>query len=311
MDPDAKPEAEKTRVLLADDSAVVRAVVGRYLREAGIEVVEARDGEEALELVDQGSYDVVVTDLQMPRLDGFGVLEGIKQRAQGTEVIILTGTHAQDMSSAVRALRLGAHDFLTKPPSGPDEVVLTVERAAEKKRLRDTNARLLLELEALSRTDALTGAHNRRAFDEALKTEVERSKRYGYPLSVILLDLDHFKAVNDEHGHPVGDAVLKQFAGVARGALRESDVVYRYGGEEFAVLLPHTPLEGALIAARRVVQAAAEFSLEVGSRRLTVTVSAGVACLPGGKPDAGDVVAAADRALYEAKRRGRNQACGG
>jgi diguanylate cyclase (GGDEF)-like protein len=128
---------------------------------------------------------------------------------------------------------------------------------------------------------------------------------------VILLDLDHFKAVNDEHGHPVGDAVLKQFAAVARGALRESDVVYRYGGEEFAVLLPHTPLEGALIAARRVVRAAAESAMEVGSRRLTVTVSAGVACLPGGQPDAGDLVAAADRALYEAKRRGRNQACGG
>ena len=310
MDQVTKPEGGQVRVLLADDSGVVRAIVGRYLREAGYEVEEARDGAEALELVEKGSYDVVVTDLQMPRLDGFGVLEAVKKRAQGTEVIILTGTHAQDMSSAVRALRLGAHDFLTKPPSGPDEVVHTVERAAEKKRLRDTNARLLRELETLSRTDALTGAQNRRAFDDALKTEVERSKRYGYPLSVILLDLDHFKAINDQYGHPVGDAVLKQFAGVARGAFRESDVVYRYGGEEFAVLLPHTPLEGALIAARRVVKAAAESSLEVGPARLSVTVSAGVACLPGGQAGAGDIVAAADRALYEAKRGGRNQARG-
>jgi two-component system, cell cycle response regulator len=296
----------QTRVLVADDSRVVRAVVAGYLRDAGYLVEEAQDGAEALERVAQTPFDVVVTDLQMPRLDGFGVLEGVKKLSAATEVIILTGAHAQDISTAIRALRLGAHDFLTKPPSGPDEVVLTVERAAEKKRLRDTNLRLLRDLESLSRTDPLTGARNRRAFDEALKTEVERSRRYGYPLSLVILDLDHFKAVNDRYGHPGGDAVLKTFAGIARGAVRESDAVYRYGGEEFAVLLPHTPLEGAQIAARRLVSHTAGASFPVAAD-LKMTVSAGVACFQGKPQGAADLIAAADAALYEAKRAGRNR----
>jgi two-component system, cell cycle response regulator len=290
-----------------DDSAVVRTIIAGYLRNAGHQVREARNGAEALEqlAVDDG-VDVVLTDLEMPVLDGFGLLDGIKSRSLDTEVIVLTSS--EDMDSAVRALRSGAHDFLRKPPSGAVEVVLTVERAADKKRLRNTNRRLLQELEALSRRDPLTGLFNRRVFDEKLLDETTRSRRYGLALSLVILDLDHFKAINDGHGHPAGDTVLKVFAGIARGLTREGDTLCRYGGEEFAALLAHTPLPGALAVARRLVVTTAKTPFEVGDVRLNVTIRAGVASLHESDETGQAMLGAADAALYEAKRTGRNQA---
>jgi diguanylate cyclase (GGDEF)-like protein len=304
---DANAEAGPTRVLVADDSPVARALLSGYLRMAGYEVEEAKDGADALARLAATPFDVVVTDLQMPGVDGFGVLETVKNRSVGAEVIILTGSRAQDVNCAIRALRLGAHDFLTKPPS-VDDIVLAVERAVEKKRLRETNQRLLRELEALSRTDALTGTYNRRMFDEALEREVLRSRRYSYALSLVLLDLDHFKDVNDTYGHLAGDEVLKRFAHLVQDVLRDSDAIHRLGGDEFALILPHTPVEGALEAARRVVARTATTPFDAGRVPLKLTATAGVACLQeSAETTAEDLLAAADRALYEAKRAGRNR----
>ncbi len=142
-----KQSESRGSVLVVDDSRLVRTVVGNHLRAAGFNVNEADNGQTAMHILSKGSYDVIITDLNMPELDGFGVLAAVKRLGLSVEVIILTGAHAQDMSSAVRALRLGAHDYLTKPPANADEVILTVERAVEKKRLRDENKRLLHELE--------------------------------------------------------------------------------------------------------------------------------------------------------------------
>src|SRR6185295_9274938 len=276
-EPVGRRERESVRVLVVDDSAIVRKIIAGFLRDAGHQVGEAPDGAEALKQLETAQFDVVLTDIQMPVLDGFGLLDGIRSRSLDTEVIILTGS--DDMESAVRALRAGAHDFLRKPPSGAIEVVLTVERAGEKKRLRETNLRLMRELEAMSRRDALTGLFNRRIFDETLLAETTRSRRYLLALSLLILDLDHFKAVNDTHGHPAGDAVLKQFAGIARAQTRDGDTLCRYGGEEFAILLAHTPLTGAMDVARRLVTITAKTPFVVGEVSLAVTVSAGVACL--------------------------------
>src|SRR6266571_6758116 len=158
--------------LVGGDSRLVRTMVAMHLKSARYAVEEAEDGEAAMRLLSRGTFDVIITDLRMPELDGFGVLAAVKRLGLTVEVIILTGAHAQDMSSAVRALRLGAHDYLTKPPARADEVILTVERAIEKKRLREANHRLLRELQSLSRTDGLTGVPNRRSFDEALTQEI-------------------------------------------------------------------------------------------------------------------------------------------
>jgi diguanylate cyclase (GGDEF)-like protein len=308
-DPRDAPLPHRGTVLVVDDAKVVRAVVASYLRGVGYHVAEAENGAQALRLMEDGAFDAVLTDLHMPDLDGFGLLEAVKKRSLGSEVIILTGTHAQDMSAALKALRLGAHDFLTKPPAGPDEVTLTVDRAVEKKRLRDANLRLMRELESLSRIDALTGVMNRRVFDEALRREAARAERYGHPLSLALFDLDNFKNINDTYGHPAGDGVLRIFARRAEKAFREADAIHRYGGEEFAVLLPHATLEGAAAATRRLVKATAAAPFELGSLRIDVTVSAGIACKEGARVDPAALLAAADAAVYEAKRTGRNRAC--
>src|SRR5260370_28383806 len=135
------PAEPRGSVLVVDDSRLVRTMVAVHLKSAGLAVEEAENGEAALRLLSRGTFDVIITDLRMPELDGFGVLAAVKRLGLTVEVIILTGAHAQDMSSAVRALRLGAHDYLTKPPSSADEVILTVGRPGAKKRLRDENNR--------------------------------------------------------------------------------------------------------------------------------------------------------------------------
>jgi two-component system, cell cycle response regulator len=292
-----------------DDSLVIRRVVGDHLRRAGYEVEESSDGAEALDRLEQRAFDAIITDLQMPKADGFTVLETVKKRGLATEVIILTGGRVGDMSSAIRALRLGAHDFLIKPPSSAEDLVFTVGRAVEKKRLRETNERLMRELERISRTDALTGAANRRAFDEALRAEIARARRVSYPVSLALFDLDHFKSVNDTHGHPAGDAVLREFAQRAMRNFRTHETVYRYGGEEFATILPHTPLGGALQATRRLIAAVAATPFAAGAVSLPLTVSAGVSA---GMdiPEPSALISAADTALYDAKHTGRNRAVG-
>ena len=311
MQSQASEAGIRGRVLIVDDARVVRAVVARCLGNAGYHTDQAGDGAEALRKLATESYDVVITDLRMPQLGGLELLASVKRLAPSVEVIILTGTHAQDMSCAVKALRLGAHDYLTKPPSSADEVVLTVQRAIEKKRLHEANLRLVHELESLSRTDALTGAGNRRAFDEALAQEVSRAKRHGQALGLVMLDIDHFKRVNDTHGHQGGDQVLHAVAVTLRATLREGDLLYRYGGEEFAVLLPYAPASGAMAAAERMLREIAARPIRVGNTDLRVTASAGVTSVTGADLDGSRLVSRADAALYEAKKAGRNCVRGG
>ena len=298
-------EMREGRILVVDDSAVGRAIVSAMLRKVGYTVVEAVNGAQALGLIARHSFDVVVTDLRMPEKDGFEVLEAVKRSSLHTEVIILTGTHAKDVSAAVRALRLGAHDFLTKPPQGPHDVIVTVDRALEKKRLKEANLRLLRDMEGLSRTDALTGVWNRRAFEETMQRELLRASRHGLPLSLVMLDIDHFKRINDTYGHRVGDDVLKWFGLHVSRMLREGDTIHRFGGEEFAIVLPHTDAQGALLAAQRELEYLAASSFQDS---LTVTASAGVACGRGEELEEMDLIAIADAALYRAKRAGRNRA---
>ena len=297
------------RILVVDDSPIVRKIVGAGLREGGFATVEAKDGAEALALLRGEAFDVVVTDMQMPVVDGLGVLEGVRSEGLGAEVVVLTGARAEDIEAAVGALRLGAHDYIVKGPASGPAVRLSVQRALDKKRLRDDNVRLVDELRTLSLRDSLTGLPNRRAFDLAMIREFDRARRHGHSLSLLIADLDHFKAINDTYGHTAGDGVLRHFAHVASGAFRSADTVHRYGGEEFAAILPEAAECGALEAADRLVKRAAASPVDVGKAVVTVTCSVGVSTLSKDVPPTVEaLVAAADAALYEAKRCGRNRA---
>ncbi len=296
-----------TPVLVADDNRVVRRLVSARLRDAGYRVAEASDGAAALAEFEREPVPVVVTDLNMPRLDGLGLLAALRRREEPPEVIVLTGTRASDVEAAVQALRLGAHDYISKTPASLDAVALAVERAVEKWRLREENARLLGDLHRLSLTDGLTGVGNRRAFDEALRQEIARARRLGCGLALALLDIDDFKRINDTMGHQAGDLVLVDFVGRVLSVARGADRLFRYGGEEFALLVSDADLSGALAAARRIVEAVAREPLRAGHDAAAVTCSVGVAELGASDDTLGaELVGRSDAALYAAKRAGRN-----
>jgi two-component system, cell cycle response regulator len=299
--------SEQPRVLVIEDSAFVRLTVRRVLAAAGFQVTEACDGRAGVELFRRDEFDVILSDLNMPRLDGFGVLDAARSLPLGPEVIVLTGTSASDVNAAVRALRLGAHDFIAKPPQTWDQLVHAVQRAFEKTRLRRENARLVQELRRASLTDALTGIGNRRALEGGLAIEIERARRYGKYLAVAMFDLDRFKQINDRLGHRVGDAVLAAFAGILQAG-RAPDVAYRYGGEEFVLVFAETDLAGARVAAQRITETVAAAPLVAGTYSVPVTCSAGVASLAR-DDDPDSLIARADRGLYAAKAGGRNRVC--
>ena len=206
--------------------------------------------------------------------------------------------HLFAVMAAGGALALGLAGFLL----GRKEDLLV----AQNRSLRELSDRL----QALSTTDALTGVPNRRALDERLEGELGRTRRYGTPLAAVMIDLDHFKKLNDRHGHPAGDAVLRQVARILDSEKRRGDIVARYGGEEFVALLSHADSAAAQTWAERVRSRLATTAIDLGDGQglLRVTASFGVASAAGvGTPTAGELLQAADRALYEAKAAGRNR----
>ena len=299
----ASPEAapgSRPRILLAEDEADEREAIAAAL-EADYEVATVADGESALASARLGSPDVVVLDLRLPGLDGLSVLEAVRNDAATAELpVILLSGHADD-ATRVRALDLGAADFVQKPTS------LGELRARIERTLR--HSRHQTQLRALAQTDALTGLANLRAFRSRLDDEVRRARRYGTPLTCIMVDMDHLKPVNDAFGHGAGDRAIATVADVLRSQLRATDLGARYGGDEFVLLLPHTGAAEGRVLADRLCARLAATDLPVGDRKVSLRASFGVAELTAdGGDDAGlDLVRRADEALYVAKRSGRGR----
>jgi diguanylate cyclase (GGDEF)-like protein len=208
-------------------------------------------------------------------------------------------TSAADPADKVKGLMLGAADYITKPFDS-DETKARVLASLRSKELQDTLARN-------ANVDALTGAGNRRYFDQCLSAELSRSRRSHVPLSCVLVDLDHFKSVNDTHGHPFGDRVLKEIAAILMDGARREDVVCRYGGEEFAIITPGVDLKGAAAFAERTRKAITGHKLVHDGKEITVTASFGVAEVDATILASSDLVRRADKALYHAKNKGRNR----
>lgn len=297
---------ESWTALVVDASPAARAVHTEILEGAGAQVIAASSVNEAFAALIDARVDLALIAVDLPPESGLSILQQLRVDGERSVAVVMTSSAAApDALGVVTALELGADDFVIEPVPGPELV-------ARCRRLLRTYRRFrLLEVEVgrlheLSVTDGLTQVANHRFFQERLAEEFRRAQRYDDPLALILGDLDHFKAVNDQFGHPVGDLVLKTLADLLRGAVRETDFVARYGGEEFAVLLPKTHLGGALTVAERVC---AELrARKIGPLQVRVTASFGVSSFPGrGVSSAEQLLRTADEALYRSKSQGRNR----
>jgi two-component system cell cycle response regulator len=284
-------------VLVADDDGVTRAMVSAWLGSSGYEVVAARDGDEALAIATDRLPDLMLVDVTMPGLDGYDVCRAIQLTSAVPPPVIFLTAHAQT-SARVAGLEAGAVDYIVKPFEQA-ELVARVRAALRTKALRDTF------VEQATR-DGLTGLFNRREIDLQAEAAVSFADRQGSQLSCLMTDIDHFKQINDRFGHAAGDAVLREAAQRIVAACRASDVVGRYGGEEFMLLLPETCAEDAVTTGDKLRRVLSERPIEVGGLSIPITVSVGVAGWEQSMA-APAHYEAADQALYRAKELGRNR----
>ena len=222
-------------ILIIEDEEDILNLLYSLLDSEGYTVLTAQNGREGLAKFHEHIPDLILTDVRMPVMDGIEVLREVKTKESDTEVIILTG-HS-DEATAIDCLRLGAYDYFRKPLEDIDVLLTAVERVLEKRNLEIRNRALVKQLEELSIRDPLTGLYNYRYLQTCLDEEVERSNRYGHTFFILMIDADHFKDVNDSYGHLFGDYVLKQLGEIIDLELRSSDRIFRYGGEEFLVLM--------------------------------------------------------------------------
>lgn len=296
--------AQKGRILIVDDAMENIQILHQALQDEH-DVLFAMNGDKALHIAQHQQPDVILLDAVMPDMDGYAVCAALRASALTRDIPIIFVTALKTPEDETRALDAGAADFISKP------VNAAVVRARVRTQL--TVKRQSDALRALTLTDGLTGVANRRAFDEKLQGEWRRCARAHLPMTLILVDIDHFKHFNDQYGHQAGDACLRQVgAAMRRAAMRPQDMVARYGGEEFAILLPQEDMQGAQTVARKVL---AEIdALGIAHARSTaapqVTVSMGVASVtPSDGEDPAVLVKAADALLYRAKAGGRNRYC--
>ncbi len=286
------------RVLVADDDAQFRSLMVRRAEKLGLSVLEVEDGEQAFEALESERFDLVISDLYMPVHTGLEVIQRARELDPDVHSIILTASAT--VETAIEALRSGVYDYLTKPLETLADFEMTVRRALEHAHLLRENRRLFAEVQRLAVTDALTGLYNRHKLDEALANEFERARRYKRPLSMIMLDLDGLKLINDTYGHPAGDGALKLVAEAIRNSIRRVDMPARFGGDEFIILLPEVDLDVALRIAERICNKIQPSE----DQRDMFSLSGGVAQLQDHHTSAEDFVRSADDALYSAKRAG-------
>jgi two-component system, cell cycle response regulator len=306
-----RPSAVLT-VLVVDDDDALRTLTSRWLTKSKMDVIEAASGEAAIAALtaEHERIDAVVLDVMLPGIDGFQTLERIRALPAGSQVpVVLLTAHATGDKDVVRGIEAGAFDHLSKPFSGP-VLVAKVRRLCERGRGERELRRQLFSAEKTATIDVLTGLANRRNFEARLREETANAKRRSEPFSLVLLDLDHFKSINDTFGHDDGDRVLVHFAQVLRDSLRAEDAAFRYGGEEFVLLFRGCTGESAVLAVDRIRATLAAMPIELGDKDEPrhITFSAGVAAATAEQGfEADKLVVRADEALYRAKRSGRNR----
>ncbi|MGB5750377.1 MAG: diguanylate cyclase [Desulfobacterales bacterium] len=292
----------KAQILIVDDDVAVRNTMNEYISTAGYQSDTVSCAEEALELLEKKSFHVVITDIILPAMGGLDLTKIIKKDKQ-SDVIVMTG-YGDDYSYE-EAINIGASDFIIKPVR-LEELLLRLKRVLKERDLTKERIRMMEKLQKLAVTDGLTKLYNSRSFYSQLETEVDRFNRYKHPLALLLLDLDHFKEYNDSFGHLEGDKVLVRFSQIIKSCLRANDTAYRYGGEEFTVILPETGGEEAGTVAQRIRAALeAERFTPIDGKKVTITISIGVTEYQP-KEELSAFIQRADRAMYRSKQKGRN-----
>ena len=296
-----------TKILHVDDEAACRALVKKLLKRQGIDDVHpaATVGEAKASLMKR-HYDLVLVDYKLPDGDGFDLLQLLQTRESIIPVIMLTGLGDEKIAS--EAIKAGAYDYLSKDDINTASLSRSIARALEKHRLNEEISLAMKKMAEMSTKDKLTALYNRRYFNEAMGSEMARAVRYHSAFALCLVDVDHFKKINDTHGHSAGDAVLAEIGRLFNGSMRENDLVCRFGGEAFAIILPHTNLENARRQCERLRQTIAATPFRFQSTLIRVTISVGIAGLdPAQAIDPDQLIANADKALYRAKSTGRNK----
>ena len=296
-------------ILVVDDSPSIRTQIKGVLQqvEGFEEFIEAGDGLQAFKLMVDRQPDLVVCDLIMPVFDGLKFLALRASRPELANIPVIMLTADADANRKVEVFDKGASDYVTKPFNDREllaRVKVHYRLKVLQDELRDANKRL----EALADTDGLTSLFNRRYFDTMLVRELQRTERYKTPLGLVLLDIDHFKRINDNFGHSMGDEVLRNVSRVVTSSIRVTDFAARYGGEEIAVVFTQTTAQGVSEVTERLRQRLADFSHVYQDHRVRCTASFGISVCDGRglTPKAKELVDRADRALYRAKRTGRN-----
>jgi len=300
-------EERKNTVLVIDDNEVIRRLAKTLLTKKNYIVETAKDGVEGIVIAKKSQPQVILLDVMMPGMDGHEVCKLLKQDSVTNDIPVIMVTSKTEAVDRVRGLEIGAADYVMKP-FDQGELLARIATQVKLKNLYDELQEKNRMLEELSKKDGLTDLYNRRYFQERVTEEFSRARRYDFPMSFIIFDIDHFKKINDTHGHPAGDEVLRYIARMLASHIRDVDVAARYGGEEFGLILPHTKLSNAVNVAERIRQQIGAKPVELQSSSIPVTISLGVAGIPDNNPKSADeLIQFADDALYKAKQAGRNR----
>jgi diguanylate cyclase (GGDEF)-like protein len=293
----------KPDILIVDDDQAIRKSMQEFLELEDFKVHSVPNAEEAIDFLKKNQVDIVVTDIIMFEMDGLELTNLIKKEYD-TDVIVMTGYTSEH--SYEQAISRGASDFLFKPVRY-EELALRLKRVLKERQLSTERSEMLQKLKKLAITDGLTGLFNSRHFYKQLDLEVDRIKRYNHSISILIIDIDHFKDYNDLFGHMEGDKVLVKIGELIKSCLRRMDTAYRYGGEEFTVILPETNNQDAIIVAQRIRKIIeAEIFSPSSGEKITITVSIGTTEY---EPEEriSSFVQRADKALYVSKDMGRNR----
>jgi two-component system cell cycle response regulator len=301
-------QKEQPKVLIVDDDSNDQKLILNYLKDENFDILTANNGKEGLKTALQEKVDLIILDVLLPKMDGFMVCRRIKQSQETRDIQVVLITCLDDMESRIKGVEIGADDFLVKPLESR-ELVARSRTLIKKKGYIDQLHEHCERAISSAIMDGLTGLYNNAYFKQFLELEIKRCLREKHPLSLLMMDIDEFKTINDTVGHYKGDEVLRKVADIIQSSIREIDLAARYGGDEFAIVFPYTQIDGALLAAERIQRnlGSNKIIVEGIEKPLSINTSIGLSTYPGSAISLVEMINVADAMLYRAKKNGKNR----